>query len=535
MRPLLFLDWKQAFKISPKRVIFLLLISAVFRCAPASPENANSFDPRNLGALSLQLLYPSQTSVTTVPPISFGTITTDTQTLDYPLFLKTGYLDLSFESSIASRFTKANFAFDGESGKAILVRDVVPLTESTLRLFLSIDSSKRLPSFLTVNALNASLQVDTRFANPTLTFNIPTSRLAGTLSEEKSRMSFLKLNDNEVLIVGGLSNSNLPLRTIEIYRFQTETSTKMPDLPEGLVFPSLTLLDSGAVLVVGGELASPTTSVNHFSKKIILINPSQNSVTVLPFELNQTRSRHTAVRLSNNRVLVSGGIFNSGTTESSVRATHEIIDLNLQSSSLLPNSSQFINSAGSVLPRFGHTAFFEPSTNSVWFALGKSRTEDNPLAFVLPLLSLDMNNLTMTASTSSFSSSRIDFHSFRNKEGRVWVLGGAGAFGLSTNSIESIQPSKLSIQNPGFLHAGRMNSGAAFLPSEKQIVSLGGTSLAFSIPSIEIFSLVENKSFLVGNLLHPRRNHFSVFGKKGIFTFGDPEFAKSSVEYFGVD
>lgn len=110
------------------------------------------------------------------------------------------------------------------------------------------------------------------------------------------------LHNGKIFIYGGLN-------TI-VYTPFDDSHTEATQFPEGRVFETLTTLNNGKVLIVGGqawgasELTLDTAS---------LYDPSTNTMEMLTSRMNIPRYGHTATLLNDGTVLVTGGFDLSGT------------------------------------------------------------------------------------------------------------------------------------------------------------------------------------------------------------------------------
>jgi N-acetylneuraminic acid mutarotase len=138
---------------------------------------------------------------------------------------------------------------------------------------------------------------------------------AGTLNQPRAEHSATLLANGKVLIVGGLSVCNSQvcntLATTELFDPATNSFTPGPVLPQGRLEHSATLLASGNVLLAGGCSGSglPCSPLGS-----LLYNAATNTIgNDAPMVVSRTR--HTAVALSNGDVLVAGGVGSSGFTQ----------------------------------------------------------------------------------------------------------------------------------------------------------------------------------------------------------------------------
>lgn len=114
------------------------------------------------------------------------------------------------------------------------------------------------------------------------------------------------LKDGRVLIAGGAtakSGASRQLSAVEVFDPQTAQWTALASLREGRWGPSISLLDSGEVLVVGGAIApfGARRSAELFDPKAGTWSAAGN--------LTQPRNGHRAITLDDGRILFVGGSY----------------------------------------------------------------------------------------------------------------------------------------------------------------------------------------------------------------------------------
>lgn len=138
--------------------------------------------------------------------------------------------------------------------------------------------------------------------------------------------------NGKVLITGGFSNFSLTdiltfLQGIqgstEIFDPTTQTFAAGPTLLEPRALHTSTTLTNGRVLIAGGMTLIPIVNVPTVSNTAYAFNPSSNSFG-LPAFMNGARMAHSAVALSNGKVLLVGGL---SVDFSQVLATGDITQL----------------------------------------------------------------------------------------------------------------------------------------------------------------------------------------------------------------
>jgi hypothetical protein len=148
----------------------------------------------------------------------------------------------------------------------------------------------------------------------------------------------LPLSDGSVLLIGGSRQEGVLSHRITRFDPQQRTFTDVGQLQVGRADHRATLLDSGAVLVTGGEVSLP-------QPRLIELIDARSGQSQAAGELAVKRSAHTATLLHDGRVLIAGG-YSGGTTGIVDRA--EIWDPRTRQSILLPGKM--------LSPRVAHTA-----------------------------------------------------------------------------------------------------------------------------------------------------------------------------------
>jgi len=124
------------------------------------------------------------------------------------------------------------------------------------------------------------------------------------------------LGNGKVLITGGLSGFALQnplsiftgiLGSTEVFDPATNSFAPGPNLVEPRALHSSTTLTSGQVLIAGGLTLIPIANVPTVSSTAYRFNPATNSFG-LPAVFSGARFLHSAVALSNGKVLLCGGL-----------------------------------------------------------------------------------------------------------------------------------------------------------------------------------------------------------------------------------
>ncbi len=143
-----------------------------------------------------------------------------------------------------------------------------------------------------VTSANATLTVRASVAAGLFTFT-------GSLAGGRYLHSATLLNDGTVLVAGGYLTS--PVSTLEIYDPSAGTFSSAGVLATPRYGHTATLLADGTVLIAGGITfgAAPTDTVE-------IYDPATGNLAVAP-SLTHARAYHTATRLANGQVLIAAG------------------------------------------------------------------------------------------------------------------------------------------------------------------------------------------------------------------------------------
>src|SRR5204863_5995394 len=134
----------------------------------------------------------------------------------------------------------------------------------------------------------------------------------GRMNEARRWHTLTLLDDGQVLAVGGSRGADEPVRDAELYQPATGVWTPTGALHVGRQSHTATRLADGTVLVVGGYGRAPD-----FRRLVSaeVYSPTDETWTRTA-NLHDGRGGHTATRLADGRVLVAGGDGGDGTLAS---------------------------------------------------------------------------------------------------------------------------------------------------------------------------------------------------------------------------
>ncbi|HXP68082.1 MAG TPA: kelch repeat-containing protein [Candidatus Dormibacteraeota bacterium] len=128
----------------------------------------------------------------------------------------------------------------------------------------------------------------------------------GSMTEARSGHSATLLNNGKVLVTGGINSNDDVSTTAELFDPASGTFSTVSPMTSGHAFHTATLLDDGTVLVAGG-FPLPNSSGNG-SVIAELFDPATH-LFARTGSLGTGRYLHTATKLNNGEVLVTGGEF----------------------------------------------------------------------------------------------------------------------------------------------------------------------------------------------------------------------------------
>jgi hypothetical protein len=125
----------------------------------------------------------------------------------------------------------------------------------------------------------------------------------GSLNTPRFGFSATPLDNGKVLVVGGVGMSDETLFSTELYDPATGTWSYTGDVLRGRFFHTATLLEDGRVLIVGGW----GDDISQLSMTTAELYDPVTGTWSAAAGLSQARSFHTATRLVDGTVLISGG------------------------------------------------------------------------------------------------------------------------------------------------------------------------------------------------------------------------------------
>ncbi|MCY1042875.1 PKD domain-containing protein [Corallococcus sp. bb12-1] len=269
----------------------------------------------------------------------------------------------------------------------------------------------------------------------------------GNLLTPRHSAGAVTLPSGKVLVVGGSIGGN-GFTSAELYSPDTASWTSAGNMSVGRVFPTMTLLPSGKVLFTGGWAATHT---NVPQKNVDIYDPATNTWTAAA-SMTFVRTTHTATLLPSGKVLVVGGNLTGDAT--SVRIP-ELYDPAANTwtpmTSAAPGSREghaaVLLPSGKVLVVGGGLSaeLYDPSANTWTPATGVTGTGWTH-AFLLPsgkvlmvagtLISVYDPALNVQTPVGSFTHARTYASLIQLPSGKLLVTGGTSSIGLTTEIFD---------------------------------------------------------------------------------------------------
>jgi hypothetical protein len=207
--------------------------------------------------------------------------------------------------------------------------------------------------------------------------------------------------------------------------------------------------------------------------------------------LQSARVNHTATVLENGKVLIAGGLQESGGSQTTYLNTTEIYD---------PVSGTTSPGPTMLVERAFHTSTHLPGTNYTVIAGGENSGgalkegelyDESANAFTGPL--------TMTTARSRHSAAvPLALSAATGQPGIVILFGGNGASGSPESSVEVFDPSNYFLSTPIVMPEGRSEAGAVAVPGG--VIVVGGWSGSVATKDVSGVSTADGSHYNGDNL-----------------------------------
>ena len=267
-----------------------------------------------------------------------------------------------------------------------------------------------------------------------------TTTTVGPMLAPRAGAAAARLANGKVLVVGGLTTIDLTdpttffggiLGTSELFDPLTNAFTAGPTLIEPKAFATATLLNNGQVLVAGGLGVLPLANLPFVSNTAYVYNMN-NTWGLLPKLFTDGRMFHSATKLADGRVLLTGGI----TADlSGVLTTGDLTQIAFSTLGTSPLYSTFLFGSFSNGPTLATTRAFQTATRlasgQVLVAGGISGSIDiaailgGTIQLPVPVASTELLTATSATAGPDLSTPRAGASALLDpSDGRVVILGG---------------------------------------------------------------------------------------------------------------
>jgi len=309
------------------------------------------------------------------------------------------------------------------------------------------------------------------------------------------------LNTGKVLIAGGEDAGSTAFASAELYDPAAGTFTPTKgSMTVARVGHTATLLNNGQVLITGGA----TDATEAATATAELYDPATDMFTATAGSMTAARVEHTATLLQTGKVLIAGGdvIFFNGNQNANIMslASAEIFD---------PGTGMFTKTGSLTVPRESHTATLL-SSGKVLIAGGSNGSLGNST----PTPTLYASSETFDPSTGMFTAAGMmttqrDFQTANLlSSGKVLVAGGESSAGTQA-SADLFDPGSVSFAATGPLAEPRFYQDASTLGDGTVLVSGGSDDNTRAKATAEIYTPSAGTFAITGAMLSPRVWHTS--------------------------
>jgi hypothetical protein len=334
-----------------------------------------------------------------------------------------------------------------------------------------------------------------------ITVGSPQFAAAGDLNVAREFHTASLLDDGTVLIAGG-DDGNLEHSSAELFDPMSGTFTLTASMATARTRATATRLSNGKILIVGGY-----GSGGQALDSAEIFDPMTKTFSS-PGSMNTPRALHTAVLLPSGKVLVAGGVLTDGTRI----GTAEVFD---------PESSTFSATGNLIIARAEHTATLLKS-GTVLVAGG---TDINGSGSPINSAELyEPNAGTFSAVSAAMTEPRQFFTATLLTDGTVLLAGGDNL--ITTNpshpfksTAEIFNSTTTTFSTVGSMNEARENHSATLLGDGSVLIVAGNHTLftggmtrtnvaTIDTDTTELFQLPGSAGFAPQQTLaNPRTNH----------------------------
>jgi hypothetical protein len=316
------------------------------------------------------------------------------------------------------------------------------------------------------------------------------------------------LNTGKVLVAGGEDVDSNSFDTAEIYDPATGTFTQTThNMTTARAGHTATLLGNGKVLIAGGTAGATGTSGEAALDTAELYDPTTDTFTATS-PMTAARVEHTATLLQSGKVLIAGGdvIFFNGIPNTSIMSlpSAEIFD---------PGTGTFTKTGNMTVPRESHTATLftsGPDAGMVLITGGSNGALGNPTpAATLYATSEIFDPSKGTFAASGMMTTQRDLQTANLLgSGKVLVAGGES----SANTVASadlFDPTGGTFATTGVMTEPRFYHDASTLSDGTVLVTGGSDDTTRAKATAEIYDPNAGTFAITGAMLSPRVWHTS--------------------------
>lgn len=325
----------------------------------------------------------------------------------------------------------------------------------------------------------------------------------GPLAVGRGHHTATLLPSGKVLVAGGRVTDFTSTTSAELYDPSASGWVPAGSLGTARSFHTAALLTTGRVLVTGGlGTDKPTDTAELFDP----VTAGGGAWSPAP-KMAAARSRHTATRLADGRVLVVGGFDMGGAPLASVEIFDPAAGGGAGAWSAAPSLAE---------PRARHTATLL-ADGRVLVVAGTICSPPSPPSVACPTNSAEIFDPAANGGAGGWSAAapvggaRFDHLATRLANGRVLIAGGQDGVGFIRSSSElfdpAVNPGPLTWTDATPMSAGRTDFASALLADGRVLVAGGGTGNTVNVGSADVWDPAAGAWRATGSLITARRGH----------------------------
>jgi len=436
-------------------------------------------DFTKLATLVGKSIYPESIDVVFDP--SAPTLTSVYGNILDTSFFNSGYLDLLFNESVNGAELLDNYSISGTATGNLRLSSVTRIRSNNYRLFYT-----GLPSssggILKISVTNIKDTAGNLIHSSVLQFQVYGFKQSGNLITARSGASVVILRTGEILIAGGVTATGVT-NTAEIYNPETKLTRSVGNLITARRRHTATLLQDGKVFFAGGD-KNTTQSATDAINNTEIFDPSTEMFSNGPF-LSRARMDHSAILLSNGKVLIAGGIEVENSSPFLSTSTTEIF--NPVTNTLANGNNMNFERRDFVLQRL--------SDGKVYLFGGLKKLLSDEYIYKTEIFDETLESFSISTNYDLIFG-RSSFFVRELSNGKIFVFGGG-------NTSEIYIPTVGSFGTATSFSLPRSKFGSITF-SEGKTVLFGGEADGSYVPKIDYYDPNANRFTLGNRLLFPR-------------------------------